>query len=334
MVATPFMGPLTDLVAFCEMATLLHSSHGKAKVRVAKAKRGPGRYTELFQEFVVQVSLEGGTESSFLRGDNSQVVATDTCKNIVYWVVKHHPCDSVEKLAMDIGCFFLAHYAFVKCSQVRVERLPWSRANLHGKSHSHGFVRQAEEYNFASVTCTRVAKQNEVPPYTNTFGCFDHSLYAILLTSGVDKWKLLKTTCSGWEGFYRDQFTTLPETNERILATECQISWTYSSRQYAELGKLDFPKVLSQVQDIVRQRFFGDSTNGVYSPGVQKTLFDIGAQILMSCPLLENVSLSMPNIHYLPANLEVFSKNGVRFENDVLPCKIVKKRKRANISHK
>jgi len=38
-VAAPSYGPLTDLVAFCEMATLLHSSHGKAKVRVAKVSK-------------------------------------------------------------------------------------------------------------------------------------------------------------------------------------------------------------------------------------------------------------------------------------------------------
>ncbi|GJQ08213.1 hypothetical protein GpartN1_g4.t1 [Galdieria partita] len=296
----------------------MQSSHGKARVRVAKAKRRSDGFTELFQEFTVQVSLVGGTDSSFLCGDNSQVVATDTCKNIIYWVVKQHPCDSAEKLAMDIGCFFLSHYPFIDSVRMRVERIPWCRVNLEGKSHSHGFVRQLDQFNFATAVCSReCSKDDKVSLRVDSAVCCGEKVYAVILTSGVDRWKLLKTTCSGWEGFYRDRFTTLPETNERVLATECQISWTYSSRQNRELKKLDFSNILSQVQDAVKRKFFGDSDKGVYSPGVQKTLFDIGKQILISCPLLEKVSLSMPNIHYLPANLEVFSRNGVRFENDI-----------------
>ena len=32
---------------------------------------------------------------------------------------------------------------------------------------------------------------------------------------------------SGFEGFIRDKYTLLPETRERILATEVSASWTY-----------------------------------------------------------------------------------------------------------
>lgn len=34
---------------------------------------------------------------------------------------------------------------------------------------------------------------------------------------------------SGFEGFIRDKYTALPETQERILATEVTASWRYES---------------------------------------------------------------------------------------------------------
>jgi urate oxidase len=38
---------------------------------------------------------------------------------------------------------------------------------------------------------------------------------------------VLKTTNSGWEGFLRERYTTLPETNDRILSTVVNADWMY-----------------------------------------------------------------------------------------------------------
>ena len=37
--------------------------------------------------------------------------------------------------------------------------------------------------------------------------------------------QVLKTTQSGYAGFLKDRFTTLPDTAERIVATEITASW-------------------------------------------------------------------------------------------------------------
>ena len=37
--------------------------------------------------------------------------------------------------------------------------------------------------------------------------------------------QVLKTTQSGYAGFLKDRFTTLPDTAERIVATEVTASW-------------------------------------------------------------------------------------------------------------
>ena len=37
--------------------------------------------------------------------------------------------------------------------------------------------------------------------------------------AGLTDLIVLKTTGSGWQGFLRDRYTSLPETSDRILAT-------------------------------------------------------------------------------------------------------------------
>ena len=46
--------------------------------------------------------------------------------------------------------------------------------------------------------------------------------------AGIEGLHVLKTTGSGFSGFSRDEFTTLPETSDRIFATEVQARWQYA----------------------------------------------------------------------------------------------------------
>lgn len=43
--------------------------------------------------------------------------------------------------------------------------------------------------------------------------------------AGLKDFKVLKTTQSGYEGYLRDQYTLLPETRERIMASSVTASW-------------------------------------------------------------------------------------------------------------
>uniref|UniRef100_A0A8R7QA30 factor independent urate hydroxylase n=1 Tax=Triticum urartu TaxID=4572 RepID=A0A8R7QA30_TRIUA len=49
---------------------------------------------------------------------------------------------------------------------------------------------------------------------------------SLLINSGIQGYSLLKTTQSGFEGFVRDRYTLLPETRERIVATEVTAWWS------------------------------------------------------------------------------------------------------------
>lgn len=118
-------------------ATLVRARHGKARVRVAKVTRGK---QERFAEYAVQVELIGGTEASFLRGDNHSVVSTDTCKNHVYLHAKQDRFESPESFAVELAKRMLRIYGHIKKVLIVVEETPWARLNLDGLSHSHGFI--------------------------------------------------------------------------------------------------------------------------------------------------------------------------------------------------
>lgn len=57
----------------------------------------------------------------------------------------------------------------------------------------------------------------------------------LVVFAGIKDLKLMKTTQSGFEGFFKNEHTTLPERNDRILCGELFCKWSYG-----ECKDLDF----------------------------------------------------------------------------------------------
>jgi urate oxidase len=113
--------------------------------------------------------------------------------------------------------------------------------------------------------------------------------------AGIDDLLVLKTTNSGWEGFFRERYTTLPETNDRILATKITANWTYGD------ADVDFDRLWRSVRDQILATFTDH-----YSPSVQNTLYRMGEAVLEGFPEIEKIHLSLPNKHHLLYDLERF----------------------------
>jgi len=60
---------------------------------------------------------------------------------------------------------------------------------------------------------------------------------------------VLKTTQSGWEKFYRDRYTVLPDTDERILATTVSVVWKLSQTQNVNYNSI-YRTLLNCVYDV------------------------------------------------------------------------------------
>ena len=64
------------------MARLGENGYGKSRVRLVKVSRHDGRHE--LRDLTVSLRLEGDFDEAHVRGDNRDVIPTDTMKNTVY----------------------------------------------------------------------------------------------------------------------------------------------------------------------------------------------------------------------------------------------------------
>ncbi|GIU91106.1 MAG: hypothetical protein KatS3mg011_0012 [Acidimicrobiia bacterium] len=170
--------------------------YGKAGVRVFKVLDGGG-----IVDVEVSVHMEGDFAASYLRGDNSRVVPTDTMRNVVYALAQDHLTAEVERFGK-VLCDHFAELDQVDRVEVQIESRPWSAVG----GHPHTHVASGPDRRTARVAVG--GGQREVE-------------------SGIAGLRILKTTGSAFAGFPRDRFTTLPEAADRLLATSITAVWGY-----------------------------------------------------------------------------------------------------------
>lgn len=259
---------------------LIQHQYGKAHVRVVKITRRGEQHS--LKELDVQVLLQGDFDASYTKADNRLVVATDSMKNTVNVLAKQKLRGDNEAFGMILSRHFLEQYRQVKRVEVSLSEHCWSRIQVGGRPHAHSFSEASPARPFTRVVSTR--KETRVE-------------------SGIDELLILKTTGSGFEGFLRDEFTTLKETDDRIFSTKLKATWTYGKqpKRYAAANK----KILDSMLAVFARN---------HSPSVQVTLFEMGGAALKAVPEISKVHLVMPNKHCLRVDLAPF---GLENRNDL-----------------
>ena len=113
--------------------------------------------------------------------------------------------------------------------------------------------------------------------------------------SGLRDLVLLNSTGSEFQGFATDRYTTLPETDDRILCTSVEARWRLAEP----------PADWRTSYDGVRAALitaFADT----YSRSLQQTLYAMGTRVVATCPGVVEVRLRLPNRHHLLVDLEPF----------------------------
>jgi len=256
------------------------NNYGKSEIRLVKVERDVGHHE--LRDLSVDVTLEGDFEAAHLRGDNAGLLATDSMRNTVYALAKDYLTGSIEAFGSVLVDHFLDVGPTVERASVRIVEHPWDRIRVDGRGHEHSFVRGSGE---------RTAVVRGGPGGSR-------------VKAGIDDLLVLKTTNSGFEGFLRERYTTLPETDDRILATVITASWTYG-----DATGLDFDGLWRGV----RQRILETFTDH-YSPSVQNTLYRMGKAVLEEFPEVEKIHLSLPNKHHLLHDLGRF---GMENDNEI-----------------
>ena len=249
---------------------LTWNRYGKSRVRLVKVRREhePHELVDLS----IDVQLEGAFEAVYTDGDNQSCLATDTMKNTVYALARHDPLTHIESFALRLAEHFATKLAV---SWVRISAIEyrWDRIMAGGRPHPHAFTQGGPEHWTTVVT----REKN-----------------AVDVTSGLADLVVLKTSDSAFSGFPRDAFTTLLDTEDRILATSVTATWKYRA------GASDF-----SARRMIRQLLV-ESFAEHESRSVQHTLYAMAEAVLDARPDVKEVTLKMPNRHHLLVDLTPF----------------------------
>jgi urate oxidase len=247
--------------------------YGKARVRVFKKIKKDGAHVP--KELDVQTLLEGDFGDSYLKDDNKKIIATDSIKNTTNVVAFNQLGTETEPFAIALCEHYLKKYSHVTSVHVETLERVWERQIVDGRPSGTNFVSSGKGI-----------------PWTLTVATRD----SIETTSGVRELVVLKTSGSAWEDFLRDDLATLPDANDRLLATSLTASWVYQKTpaSYATANA----KIIQAMLEVFSTRF---------SPSVQSTQYHMGEAALNACPEISRISLTMPNLHYLVIDLTPFN---------------------------
>ncbi|GAB3260967.1 factor-independent urate hydroxylase [Nocardioides dilutus] len=262
------------------MATVLGANqYGKAESRVVRIVRDTPRHE--IRDLNVSTSLRGGFADAHVKGDQSQVLPTDTQKNTAFAYAKLHGIDSIEDYGLALGRRLVEATPAATEAEVRIEEYAWDRIG----DHDHSFVRRGGAVRTCVVTVGRGGAH---------------------VQSGVKELVVLNSTDSEFKGFLKDEFTTLPEADDRILATSLVATWNHTSTDVDWNASYD--AVLAQVLDTFA---------GTYSRALQETLYAMGTAVLEAQPGIADISFAAPNKHHFLVDFSGFRVEGLTNDGEV-----------------
>ncbi|KAF8442122.1 uricase [Boletus edulis BED1] len=282
---------------------LTTARYGKDKVRVFRVKRESDG-VHYIVEYNVSLLIEGDIDVSYTKADNSVVVATDSMKNITYYLAKVSDYILVpEHFALHLGTHVLSKYAHLRKASITIEQLRWTRITVSGqdKPHAHAFHRDGDDKRVIQVVLEKT----------------DGKSLSAKVTAGITDLLVLKSTGSAFEGFIRDEYTTLVEVPDRILSTSVDLEYHFAPVSIpvpTDPKLLDFsiPKNLGEVKGTVwdalgvaerARQCTLDLFATDESASVQATLFKMGERVITENAGVDQATYKLPNKHYIPVDM-------------------------------
>jgi urate oxidase len=250
--------------------SLGYNQYGKAECRLVHVDRSTP--THRITDVTVTSQLIGDFADTHHTGDNSKVIATDTQKNTVYALARQGGVGTPEEFALRLARHFVDGFEQVHGARQEVLWHGWERIETTGGGpHDHAFRRGSPE-----TRGTVVSK---------------HGTDEVVI-SGLTGLTVLKSTGSEFHGFPDVAYTSLVETDDRILATAVTARWRHLGTD------IDWDASFADVRQLLLDRFAQ-----THSLSLQQTLYAMGEAALASHPEIAEIRFSMPNKHHFLVDL-------------------------------
>jgi urate oxidase len=260
------------------------NQYGKAENRLVRIYRDEPRHE--IRDLNVSSALRGDFSAAHLVGDQSNVLPTDTQKQTIFAYAKQVGVGEIEEFALTLGRHFVNDIEPVEGCRIEIDEYAWERVLIGGVEHDHTWVRKGQETRTTVLTIDGKGS-----------GAETH------LVSGLKDLVVLKSTGSEFNGFLVDEYTTLPPTNDRIMATSLVARWRY-------LGTgVDWGKTYDSIRQIMLEQFAE-----VHSRALQQTLYEMGRAVLEAHDEVAEIKFSAPNKHHFLYDLSPF---GLQNDNEV-----------------
>ena len=215
--------------------------------------------------------------ASYTHGDNTQVVATDSMKNVVLKQALAFDGATPEQYLQFLGTTLLERYSDMQRLRLTARDLPFDDLVVPHSDGSRGpsatlFASSQDDYGLVTLDCQRDGAGIAIT---------DHRCERVGL-------RLLKVTGSAFTRFVRDEHTTLPDRVDRPLFIFMDLSWRYTT--VADMLGAERYVASEQVRDVVTAVF-----HGFVSESIQHLVHEMGLRLLARFPQLAEVSFEAQN---------------------------------------
>jgi urate oxidase len=251
--------------------------YGKAENRVVRIYRDTARHE--IRDLNVSTALRGPFEPAYLEGNQTNVLPTDTQKNTAFAFAKSQGVEAIEDFGLALARHFVNDVDPVEGARIEIEEYAWERAVVDGVEHDHTWLRKGQEIRTAAVTVDATGEH---------------------VVGGFKDLVLLKSTGSEFAGFLTDEYTTLQETHDRVMATSLVAQWRFTLAP-AELATVDWNDTYAGIKRIMVKQFAT-----LQSLALQQTLWHMGRAVLEAYPFIAEVKMKAPNKHHFVVDLAPF----------------------------
>jgi urate oxidase len=247
------------------------SSHGESSLRMLRVVRRGDRHDA--RDLTVACRFEGDFVGAFVDGRAEGLLPGEALKSLVHATARQHAGAEIERFGLALCERLLADHPRVSRARVEVAEHLWSRLEVGGKAQGQTFLRGTPERRTAAVTSNG---------------------QQIAVVSGIEQLTVMRT--SGFaptkHGDTDNDASGVDDGLQRLLVATLSARWTYGSPD------VTFDPYRQGVRAAIVETFGCHAARSV-----QHTLYAIADVVLSSYEEIRDVTLSLHERPYRPADL-------------------------------